>query len=594
MIVIPGKLISQSIPIKEFRFFNKLPAPYSEIVKATKTWEESDEKEADLDSIRAFFDLKLAEPALLDRERVCLLAAYGQLLIKSDNLSEAFTYCKQANDLAVETLVSEDLIRGYAQAGYGSYLDFYQVPELAVLSLEQSMKGISQINPEDAFPYRELLWMLFRNQIQLGLIEESKAYYEARLAQFDPGRRPIRKSRVHNTYGFFLQQAGYHEEAMAVFERGLATLSAADHEIDQVWWVDILETMSHSLIINGEFEKGISNIQQAYAIRKEQNRYQWAMQAMSYLIKYWLEAEQYQRAYQFYLQERDYFESKRSLTLRSYELYDRLGKLFEVLGDNKTADDFYATYNAFVRRKILPRMEAQLRTPKDLNEYIHLRNKAYEQELQIGQLEAEQLRKELELRQYGLVTLGLISFILLLLGLGWRWRNKREEQERMRAEADRRRILELENENLKYSVESQEKDIKQLAADNRLRTQIKRDMLRRIQEVSSLPSEKRMARLDKLIQELSRNVADETSVSEIQDQVEIINSAFENRLKDRIPGITAQEIRYCALLRLGMNNQQIAQMLNKSDATIRSYKYRVNKKADLANQDALKELVESL
>ncbi|MEL7377726.1 MAG: hypothetical protein AAFN65_12275, partial [Bacteroidota bacterium] len=187
-----------------------------------------------------------------------------------------------------------------------------------------------------------------------------------------------------------------------------------------------------------------------------------------------------------------------------------------------------------------------------------------------------------------------ISFIILMLGLGWRWRNKREEQERMRAEADQRRILELENENLKYSVESQEKDIKQLAADNRLRTQIKRDMLRRIQEVSSLPSEKRMARLDKLIQELSRNVADETSVSEIQDQVEIINSAFENRLKDRIPGITAQEIRYCALLRLGMNNQQIAQLLNKSDATIRSYKYRVNKKANLEDQDALKELVESL
>ncbi|MEL6669166.1 MAG: hypothetical protein AAFP08_09355, partial [Bacteroidota bacterium] len=60
-------LCSQNIPVRESLFFDKLPAPYSDIIKATKTWEESDEKEADLDSIRAFFDQKLAEPALLDR-----------------------------------------------------------------------------------------------------------------------------------------------------------------------------------------------------------------------------------------------------------------------------------------------------------------------------------------------------------------------------------------------------------------------------------------------------------------------------------------------------------------------------------------------
>ncbi|MEL6355943.1 MAG: LuxR C-terminal-related transcriptional regulator, partial [Bacteroidota bacterium] len=77
-------------------------------------------------------------------------------------------------------------------------------------------------------------------------------------------------------------------------------------------------------------------------------------------------------------------------------------------------------------------------------------------------------------------------------------------------------------------------------------------------------------------------------------QVETINAAFEQRLTEHIPGITAQEIRYCGLLRLGMDNQQIAKLLNKSYGTVRIYKHRISKKAGIDGKEALKKLVDSL
>ena len=100
--------------------------------------------------------------------------------------------------------------------------------------------------------------------------------------------------------------------------------------------------------------------------------------------------------------------------------------------------------------------------------------------------------------------------------------------------------------------------------------------------------------MSKLKAELSTTIEDEEAYSQLQDKVDTINAAFEDQLREKIPGITAQEIRYCSLLRLGMNNQQIAQLLNKSDATIRTYKHRITKKAGLAGRNALQLLVEQL
>ncbi|MEM6395006.1 MAG: LuxR C-terminal-related transcriptional regulator [Bacteroidota bacterium] len=589
-----GILSAQQTPIWPSTFYKVLDSPYDDIIRVLWEWESSTDKERSLDSIKAYFDQELERPALVDRERVCLLAAYGQLLVKAENLSSAYAFCKEANDLAVRTLPPDDLIRAYAQAGYGCYLDFYHAPELAIVPLRQALVGLERIFPVNQPVGRQVFWLLVENQIQLGLLDEVQTDFEEYISALEKASDLRALVWAYNNYGLYLQRAGHHVAAIDILDRGLNIFTAPTKQRYLNAYVNVLETKSHSLVATGELDAAYENLWRAYSARKEMGRYEGAMQAMNYLIGYLYDEQKYQEAYEIYRQETEYIRSEDGVGERSYRLYQQLGQLFEVMERPEEASEFYTIYSRYVAAHVLPKAEARARTPQELSEQIYLRAQAFEQNAQIARLESEQLRKELRLRHFGMAVLALFTFVLILLSLGWRWKKRREEQERIRAEADRLRILELENENLKYSVESQGRDIKQLAADNRLRTQLKRDMLRQIQSISSLPLEKRRARLDKLVQELSRNVEEEAAISEIQERVEIINAAFEARLKARIPGITAQEIRFCSLLKLGMSNQQIAQILNKSDITVRSYKYRLNKKANLDSQDALKELVESL
>ncbi|MEO0790775.1 MAG: hypothetical protein AAFY36_19075, partial [Bacteroidota bacterium] len=536
-------LSGQHIPIWPSNFYNLLNHPYSDIIRATQEWENRASEEKSLDSIQSHFDQQLEKSELEDRERVCLLAAYGQLLIRSENLSSAYNYCKDANDLATRTLSSNDLIRGYAQAGYGFYLDFYHAPELAIVPLRQSLEGLRQLPPEGEHVSRSVFWSLVENQIQLGLLENAQQDFELQTAALNQVDDLKGLAWAFNNYGLYLQKAGHHQEAIAVLDTGLHVFTDLSNPEYLNIHVNTLETRSHSLVATNHFEQAIEDLKRVYTTRKSMDRYEGAMQALNYLIGYLSEKGRYEEAYEIYLAERSYITSRREVGRRSYQLYRQLGALFEKLGFEENATVYYTIYNNYAAENILPLAKASAQTPQELSEQIYLRVKTFEQNTLIAQLEAEKLRKELRLRQYGMILIALITLLLLIFGLGWRWKRRQEEQERRRAEADRRRILELENANLKYSLESQEKDIKRLAADNRLRTQLKRDLLRQIEDIHALPSKEQDTQLGKLKRELSSTIDDQEIVSKLQDQVETINAAFEQRLTEHIPGITAQEIR---------------------------------------------------
>ncbi|MEO0789910.1 MAG: hypothetical protein AAFY36_14670, partial [Bacteroidota bacterium] len=417
---------------------------------------------------------------------------------------------------------------------------------------------------------------------------------EQRIAALDNSKDINGLAWTHNNFGLYLQRSGQHEKAIAELDRGLACIPSLEDDKYLNVYVNLLETKSHSLIETDHFEDALHHLKRTYFARKKMQRYAGAMQALNYIISYLMEKDRHQEAYRFFMDELSYIETNDGLTSRSYSLYLNAAHLFENMGLKNNAKYFRDAYNAYAADYLLPLAEAKSQTPKELSEQILLQNRAYEQDILIAQLEAEQLRKELRARQYGIIALGLFFLVLSLAGFGWWWRRQRTEKEQKRAEADQRRILKLENENLKYSVANQEKDIKRLAADNRLRTKLKRDLLQRIDQISSLASQEKDFQLDKLRRELSSTVDNQESISDLQDRVETINSAFEDSLRARVPGITAQEVRFCSLIRLGMDNQQIAKLLNKSDTTMRTYKHRINKKAGLTGRDALRKLIESL
>lgn len=588
-----GTLAGRLVPIKLINFYEVLPSPYAEIIRSAEGGVGNLSNER-VDSTLAYFDSQLLEPDLEDRLRVCILVTYAQILLKQERLNEAYSYCKGANDLALSALASNDLIRGYAHAAYGSYLNFYNAPELAIIPLRQAIPALNKLNQDGILRDGGTVWQLIRNEVGLGFMEEARARYEERVLIQDSLGTTLEQLRTHNHFGICLQKAGHHQEAISVFDRGLALLQNSSVDNERFRHVNVLESRAHSLIVNGRFEDAMQDLKFVYYTRKELDRYGSAMQAMNYIISYLMGQDRHREAYRFFIAEQSYFRMDERLTRKTNELFLHLGELHAALGLETDSQAFYHIYNDYAANEIVPRLEASLQPPGELSAQVYLQNRAAEQEIMIGQLERNQLRQELKVRQYGIIALCLLALLMVFAGWVLRWRNRWEQMERKRAEADQRRILELENENLKFHLTSQKKDIKRLAVDNRLRTEMKQDILQQIEKIYSKPPEQCRIDLGRLKKELSAAIAEQDAISDLQEQVDAISAAFVERLRERIPGITPQEIHYCSLIRTGMNNQQLAQSLNKSQSTIRSYKHRISKKAGVQQKDGLIKLIEAL
>ena len=75
---------------------------------------------------------------------------------------------------------------------------------------------------------------------------------------------------------------------------------------------------------------------------------------------------------------------------------------------------------------------------------------------------------------------------------------------------------------------------------------------------------------------------------------EQVYKGFFIRLKDKLPNLTNAEIRLMSLIKLNLDAKQMANMLGVSPNTIKVTKYRLRKKIDIAEQQDLDELVQSI
>ena len=73
-----------------------------------------------------------------------------------------------------------------------------------------------------------------------------------------------------------------------------------------------------------------------------------------------------------------------------------------------------------------------------------------------------------------------------------------------------------------------------------------------------------------------------------------VNPTFFANLAKRFPGITANEQKLCAYIRIGMTSKQIASMLNLAPRSVNTNRYRLRKRFGLEQDDDLDQIIKSL
>lgn len=551
---------------------------------------EEDYDDKTLKEIENALDSILEKKATSDRQRLGALIARGEVWCVQQRPEAAFPYLIEAYELATD-LPEADQLRGIACGAYGTYLHYYQVPELAIKPLLESLPGLRLTEHPIHFLLRDIYNDLFRSYLKLGNTEKILELTAKLGEDLQREGRPHSIANGYNNAGLFLQEAGLFDQAVEVFARALSALDTTV-EGHLLIYVNILESRSHAYVAKGKAEQALDDLYYTYRVRKRIGDYRHAMQALAYVLKYSNQYGSLAEALRFFLAEETYVRSEKKIDNRTYQLYEQLGLLFRKVGDVNRAEKYERLFYHFIATVRWPRIQSQ-QPPPNLNAYLNLRNQHYAQEKYIANLEASQLREELRNRNLWLLLLGAIA---LSTGIGWyvyRLRSREKAAARLKSEADRQRILELKNDNLKYRLESNARDLRRLAADNRVRTKMKQEFLEKLRELQHLPLQNKENELRKLANELDVTVNDQEGFNQLQDRIDVINTEYETYLRSQIRGITVQEIRLCSLLKLGMTNQQIAKLLNKSDTTIRSYRFRLRKKAGVHTSAELLTLIEA-
>lgn len=204
---------------------------------------------------------------------------------------------------------------------------------------------------------------------------------------------------------------------------------------------------------------------------------------------------------------------------------------------------------------------------------------------------------------------GLTTFILLFSGfktLDARHKRKTQEIELAKNQEIEQRdseiqditqkseeeIIKLKNEKLRIEIglksQALTSSAMHLIQKNQLLNQIKNTLkhLNKEQEDKLLIKE-----LNRIVKSIDKDLSTGEQWDQFQVNFDQVHGNFITRLKEAFPGLTPQELRFSAYIRMNLNTKEIANLLNISVRGVEIGRYRVRKKLELKRENNLSDFI---
>lgn len=235
--------------------------------------------------------------------------------------------------------------------------------------------------------------------------------------------------------------------------------------------------------------------------------------------------------------------------------------------------------------------------------YWNSQMKGLEKEREIENLKHDKEKLKWQASRYYFVI--LILFILIFSGsliLYLKRKKDRQLAEKKRLVVEQEKQLikaELETKNLKEKELEQELEFKSkqlsthalhMMQKNKMLQEVKNQMEDLIQNTKNenKPDLRKINRL------LDRNIKTDKEWKLFKLYFEELNSNFFNDLKKLNAKLTQNELKICALTKLGFNLKETASLLNVSINTVKNARYRLKLKIGIEREDSLKEFIDNL
>ncbi len=205
-----------------------------------------------------------------------------------------------------------------------------------------------------------------------------------------------------------------------------------------------------------------------------------------------------------------------------------------------------------------------------------------------------------EKKQSSLVRWLALSAFLLFVGLGatvlsisLRKKYRLARLEKMQADFKAQELA-LEKQMLSIQIQNQSKQLTVETMYRIQRNEIVREVLDKLMELERKEPKDVRETLRSTVNRLEKSLEGQ-AWEDFEMRFQKVNSDFYRKLLELHPGLTTNERRLCALIRLDLNNPEIAAMMGQTPATLRVARHRLRQKLVLNEGEmALEEYLLSL
>ena len=185
------------------------------------------------------------------------------------------------------------------------------------------------------------------------------------------------------------------------------------------------------------------------------------------------------------------------------------------------------------------------------------------------------------------VLLSLLAFYLVHIASKRYYKKQREELLEKAKQASElkelensQQIIKLNNDKLRSDIESKNREL----ASSTMNIIKKNDFLSTIKTELMNGDAKSVSKVVKIIDQNLNNTDDWKMFQEAFNNAD---KNFLKKVKDKHPGLTPNDLRLCAYLRLNLSSKEIAPLLNISSRSVEVKRYRLRKKMELPHDSNL-------
>jgi tetratricopeptide (TPR) repeat protein len=517
--------------------------------------------------VLAFLTLKAQYSSILDSLTNRLMKVEDDTVrvnILNQMASEVFfTDPDEIIDYAQSALeISEEIeyAKGIAQAynNLGIYYRVKGIYDKAIDYFFHSLEIMENLEDEEGIARSyNLIGILY---YYLNNLELSLEYYQKALELNEKQNDKKWIAGNSNNIGMIYERMGEYDLALTYY---LKSIEMSNEIGNKNWLANTYGNLGSLYMIIGN-PTSLGLFQRRLQLKTEQKDTAGIASANNLLGNYYLYNKDYKNALPYLLKSFDLSKKTDQLSLLNLNA-DKLSQTYAGLGNFEKAYYFHKQFKLYNDS-----LNLQANTQKIMR--LTLQNE-FRKEQQLEELD----RQNNKIRQ-AFVALSMVLAIALILLLYWRQRSK-VKQHLLRQEK-----LEIENRTLQEDLEFKDK----LLGDNINYLLNKNELLTNVIEnldglKSNLKSENQKT-INNIILELQSGMQDNTW-EEFELRFNQIHSDFYNKLLARFPGLSANETRLSAFLKLNMTTKEIAALTGQSIKSIETARTRLRKKLHIQNQE---------